>query len=329
MPAMTRNERVRAALAKQDVDRIPMSIWLHYSHLDQDPLSLAEEQVRAANKFDYDFIKLMPFGLYSVQDWGAKLNIFCKKGHPPLVDRFAIESPAEWEALPELDGTYGAWGTQVTLAKHVKRMVGDDIPFIQTVFSPLTTARKLAGERIFEDMKNCPDALHKALDTITKTTVSFIRENIAAGVSGFFFATQNAVETELSAEAFEEFGAAYDLRLFEAFADETWFNVIHIHGENVMFKRVADYPGNCINWHDRWGGPTMDVARTLTDKCLLGGINERDVLHVESSDTVQRHVAEAVAAAGREGLMIGPGCVADPATPEANYFAARLALENL
>lgn len=329
MPEMTRTERVRAALAGQDVDRIPISIWLHYSHLDQDPRSLAEEQVRAARKFDYDFIKLMPFGLYSVQDWGARINIFAKKGHPPLVDEFAISCPEEWEALPELPGIYGAWGSQVNLAKHVKHLVGDEIPFLQTIFSPLTSAQKLAGERIFYDMKNCPDALHKALDAITRTTVNFIRENLKAGVSGFFFATQNAVETELSADAYEEFGAAYDLRLFEAFVDETWFNVVHIHGENIMFERVAQYPANCINWHDRWSGPSMEVARTLTDKCLLGGINERDVLHVESTDNVQRHVAEVVTLAGRNRLMIGPGCVANPATPEANYFAARLALENL
>ena len=148
-------------------------------------------------------------------------------------------------------------------------------------------------------------------------------------MSGFFFATQNAVDTEISAEAFEEFGAAYDLRVFEAYAESTWYNVIHIHGENIMFKRVADYPGNCINWHDRWGGPPMPEARALTDKCLLGGINERDVLHTVTSFEIQRHVAEAVEQAGRTGLMIGPGCVANPATPEANYFAARMSLEHL
>ncbi|WP_461208304.1 uroporphyrinogen decarboxylase family protein [Desulfocurvus sp. DL9XJH121] len=326
---MTRNERVRAALALEDVDRVPCSIWLHYSHLDQDPRSLAEEQVRAARKFDYDFIKLMPFGLYSAQDFGPRINVFSKKGQPPVVDRFCIDKPEDWNSVQELPGTYGAYGSQVTLAKHVRRLVGDEIPFIQTIFSPLTTARKFAGERIFDDMKNCPELLHKALDAITRTSVSFIEENIAAGVSGFFFATQNAVKTELSDEAFEEFAAAYDLRLFEAFADKTWFNVIHIHGDPVRFERVAQYPGNCINWHDRWGGPEMPEARKLTDKCLLGGINERDVLHVEDSDTIQKHVTEAVVAAGRKGLMIGPGCVADPATPEANYFAARLALEHL
>ena len=156
MPEMSRKERVQAALACQDVDRVPISIWLHYSHLDQDPRSLAEEQVRAARAYDYDFIKLMPFGLYSVQDWGARINVFCRKGHPPLVDRFAIDRPEDWRSVTELPGTYGAWGTQVTLARLVRSMVGDEIPFIQTVFSPLTTARKLAGERIFDDMKTCP-----------------------------------------------------------------------------------------------------------------------------------------------------------------------------
>lgn len=42
---MNREERVRAALASKDVDRVPVATWMHLSQFDQDPISLAEAEV--------------------------------------------------------------------------------------------------------------------------------------------------------------------------------------------------------------------------------------------------------------------------------------------
>jgi uroporphyrinogen decarboxylase len=94
-----------------------------------------------------------------------------------------------------------------------------------------------------------------------------------------------------------------------------------------MFEKLANYPANCINWHDRWVAPSLAEAGKLTDKCLLGGIHEREVLVNGSPEEVQQHIAEAIEAAGRTGYMVGPGCVADPKTPVINYYAARIAVE--
>lgn len=330
MQLMTKKERVMAALNKQDVDRVPHSIWFHFPHMDQDPLSLAEAQVDFMNKFDNDFIKLMPFGLYSVQDYGPKIKIFGTKNQPPIIDRYAIHDIKEWENVGVLDGNVGALGKQVQLTQHVARLLKaqkDDAPFVQTIFSPLTTALKLAGPRIFEDMKNDPKLFHQALQNITDTTVNFIRENINAGVSGFFFASQCSTTDMMTEEAYDEFGMKYDLQLFDAMKDDTFFNIIHIHGENTMFEKLANYPGNCINWHDRWIAPSLEEARKITDKCLLGGINENDILLNGTPDQIDQHVKEAIDMAGRKGLMIGPGCVANPDTPEINYYAARVAVQ--
>ena len=93
--AMTRKERIQAALLKKEVDRLPVSVWMHFSEFDQDPRSLAETMVSFNEKFDYDFIKMMPFGAYSTPDWGAKhfLEI-----HPniiyPSTPRFPHWSPS-------------------------------------------------------------------------------------------------------------------------------------------------------------------------------------------------------------------------------------------
>ena len=324
---MTKIERVKAALNGDEVDRIPMSIWLHYPHMDQDPKSLADIQVEMARKYDYDFIKMMPFGLYSVQDYGAKVKIFGTTHQPPIIDEFGIQSIEDWATLKVLPATYGTYGKQLQFAQHLSKQVKDEFPFIQTIFSPMTTALKLAGDRIYKDMKEDPKLFHQALSVITETTINFVNANIEAGVSGFFFASKNATTDEMTEEDFNEFALPYDMMVMDSYKDKTYFNVVHFHGDNIMFETLCKYPGNCLSWHDRWVSPSFSEARKITDKCLLGGINEKVVLAKESPDTIQAHIGEAINDAGRSKLMIGPGCVADPLTPEINFYAARVAVE--
>ena len=326
---MTKKERILAALNYQEVDRIPFSVWLHFPDQDQDPISLAETQVNFMKKFDLDFIKLMPFGLYGVQDWGCKIKIFSTKLEPAIVDKYAIKDVEDWGRIEVHPAYYGTLGKQVQLVQHVKKLLNsEDTPFVQTIFSPLTTARKLGGDRIFADIKENPDLIHAALQVITETTINFIKENIDSGVSGFFFATQCATTDLMTPQQYEEFGVKYDLQLFDVFKDKTYFNIIHIHGQNTMFEMLANYPGNCVNWHDRWVYPSISEARRITDKCILGGINENAVLLKASPEEIQQHVDEAVQSAGRKGFILGPGCCADPATPDVNYYAARIATQN-
>lgn len=72
---MNREERIRAALAGQPVDHVPVGAWMHLSEFDQDPISLAEAETAFTEKYDFDYIKMMPFGLYSTQDFGNQITI--------------------------------------------------------------------------------------------------------------------------------------------------------------------------------------------------------------------------------------------------------------
>ena len=49
---MNREERVRAALAGKEVDRVPVAAWMHLSAFDQDPISLAEAEVDLTGKLE-------------------------------------------------------------------------------------------------------------------------------------------------------------------------------------------------------------------------------------------------------------------------------------
>ena len=60
---MTREERIRAAIAGRETDRVPVAAWMHLSEHDQDPISLAEAEVELTEKyhFDYQFFVLYSF----------------------------------------------------------------------------------------------------------------------------------------------------------------------------------------------------------------------------------------------------------------------------
>ena len=56
---MYKKERIRAALAGKEVDRVPVAAWMHLSAFDQDPISLASKEVDLTEKYDFDYIKMM------------------------------------------------------------------------------------------------------------------------------------------------------------------------------------------------------------------------------------------------------------------------------
>ena len=329
MELMTKRERIQAALNKQEVDRIPLSIWHHMPDVDQDPIELAERTVQLTREHDYDFIKMMPFGNYGAQDYGLSVRFYCTPTQTAKERKFGIESPEEWTHIQPLPAYYGTYGKQVQFAQYLQKMLkGDDIPYVQTIFSPLTTAKKLAGPRVFEDMRQYPAYLHQALQAITETTIQFCKANIEAGVAGFFFASQCSSYSLCTQEEYQEFGVRYDLQILNAIQEQTWFNIVHIHGDNTMFELLTTYPVNCINWHDRWVSPSLAEARKITDKCLLGGLHERWFVEAKPEE-IPGHLREAVESAGRAGLILGPGCVAKLNTPPINFYVARVAVGEL
>ena len=74
------------------------------------------------------------------------------------------------------------------------------------------------------------------------------------------------------------------------------------------------------------------IQRALTqahlDAILLTDENDRRFATM-SADQVEGHMREAVQAAGRTGLMLGPGCVAELNTPADNFYAAKAAIGKL
>src|SRR5579884_3656548 len=79
--AMTKRERVRAAVAGQEVDRVPISFWVHNFARENSAEDLADETVRFVRTYDWDFVKVQSRASYFVEGWG---NAYARSDQPTV-----------------------------------------------------------------------------------------------------------------------------------------------------------------------------------------------------------------------------------------------------
>ncbi len=325
--AMTRWERVRAAVKGEETDRPCVALWKHFPVDDMTPQGLASCALAFQQKYDWDMVKFTPTGTYGVMDWGAETVWQPNNMGVRTITKFGLSDAAQWPNLPLLDVTRGYYGAANQALALAARELKGDVPLVQTIFSPLTTARKLAGDRVFTDLRTRPEWFKAGLEIITEVTIRFAQEAVKAGAHGLFFATQNGSYRVVNEAEYVEFGEYYDRRILDALRPQCEFLIVHIHGEDTMFDLLTHYPVDMANWHDRITAPSIHEARAKFGGLLLGGIDEWHTLVTGSKAEIEAQVKDAVAQAGGRGVMIAPGCVVPGHAPEENIMVVRKAVE--
>jgi len=205
--------------------------------------------------------------------------------------------------------------------------VGAEIPFIQTIFSPLAQAKNLAGaDRLVVHLRQSPELVLSALETITQTTLRFIEAAKATGISGIYYAVQLANFDLLNEPEYRTFGEPFDRRILEAVSD-CWFNMVHLHGHDGMFDLIAAYPAHALNWHDRESGPSLGEGALRFKGAVSGGLEHWDHLLRGSPDQIRALIQDALQQTGGRRLIVSSGCVAPVNAPFSNLRAVRQAVE--
>jgi uroporphyrinogen decarboxylase len=331
MRPMSKWERIEAVLQGGEVDRVPIGFWRHYFLQEWAPRRLAELTLDLHRRLDTDIVKLTPSGMYPIQDWGATIRFGRDDHSSPRWIEAAVGSANEWEALPRLDVTKGAWGRELETIHHLATDLEDTAPLLMTLYSPLTIASMLCWDkdsrgRVIEDLRQSPRKLHAGLETIRDVVLDYADACLEAGATGLFFATQMANYDDLTPEEYREFGMAYDLPILESVVGKSRLTVLHVCKRNLMFGQVVDYPVDVIHWADRVTRPSLAEARQMTDKALAGGLAEETLLN-GTEEEVMAEAGEAIVQTDRRGFILAPGCVISTRTPEANLAAARRATE--
>ncbi len=327
MSSYTHRERLEICLAGEIADRPPVALWRHFPVDDQKPDSLAAAISNFQNIYDFDFIKVTPASSYCIKDWGAK-DVW--RGDPEGTRDYVqpvIKDIDDWKKLNILNPRSGNLGEMLECLKLIIKDHAKTTPVIQTIFSPLSQAKNLVGkDQLLYHLRAYPEAVKTGLEIITQTTLAFLEELKKIGVDGIFYAVQHAQYHILSPEEFNTFGSNYDLQILES-AKSFWLNVGHIHGENIMFEQVVNYPVHILNWHDRQTSPSLGEAQKQFDGVVCGGLRQWDTMLLGTPDTVIREARDAIVQTAGKRFVLGTGCVIPITAPHGNILAARRAVE--
>ncbi len=319
-------ERIENCISGVENDRPPVALWRHFPVDDQDPRRLAKATLNYQGNFDFDLVKVTPASSFCLKDWGVEDEWQGYFEGTRKYTKRVIQHPEDWEKLKPLDPRRGALGAQLACLEVIKQALEPDTPVIQTIFSPLAQAKNLVGgAELFFHLRCFPDALHAGLRVISESIARFIAEVEKIGVSGIFYAVQHAQYGLLSEAEYRSFGQRYDLEILNP-ERNFWLNMLHLHGEDVMFDLFQDYPLQVINWHDRDTAPSLAEGQARFPGVVCGGLRVNTMV-LGTPDAILAEARQAREATAGKRFILGTGCVTPITAPYGNLMTARHSLD--
>lgn len=325
--SLTHRERLLACLADDPaLDRPPVALWRHFPVDDQSPDSLAAATLDFQRRYDFDLVKVTPASSFCLKDWGVE-DVW--EGHPEGTRRYTkrvILRPQDWETLPRLDPTAPHLAAQLDCLRLLRRALGPETPLLQTIFSPLAQARNLAGsETLLAHLRLYPEAVRAGLETIAAATRRFIEAALETGIAGIFYAIQHARADLLSLQEYSLFGLPADRQALEP-AAALEGNLLHLHGQNIYFDLVREFPFPIVNWHDRETPPSLTEAQARFGGVACGGLSQNTLVY-RGPREVRQEAADALAQTGGRRFLLGTGCVVPLIASHGNLLTARRSVE--
>lgn len=322
---MDSRARVEAALAGGDVDRPPAGAWGHRYRDEWSPDKLAEVTIDRARRFGWDFVKFQPRATFFAEAFGADYRPAGHALRAPVIDEPPVKGLDDWKGV-ELRNQ-GVLDEQARTLGQVVKGLGDRVPVLQTVFSPLSVASYLTGRenrRMVREMRSNPEAVLPALERIADVLIDFSRRSVEEGAAGIFYAISGfATPDSMPAAVYDELVLPLDLRVLEALPAEAWFNPVHLCGSHINVEVGRKLPVQAVSYsiHNQ-GNPSLGETRRATGKAVMGGLEQRRVLVGGPPDAIEEQVREAKASTdGGRGLLLAPGCSVPPQAPDANLRA--------
>jgi uroporphyrinogen decarboxylase len=327
---VTPRERVRAALKGEPVDRPPVSFWGHFYHRESTARDLVEATLEFRREHAWDWVKLNPRKHYHVESWGVSYRYSGRAHEKPVLESWPVHQATDWAAVTERPHDQGALGEQIEAVRLLRAGLPPEVPFVQTVFTPLAVLGEMVEEpgELRLHMRTHPNAVRGALEAVTRTYERFVPELLAAGADGIYLATVDwATRDLITPEEHREWSRPYDLRILAAAAGAP-FNVLHVCKRRNLLFEVADYPVAAFSWAATDPlNPSLADALARLPGAVMGGITHDETLARSGPDVAVAEYRRALEQTGGRRWLAAPGCSIPPETPAANLNAVREAVE--
>lgn len=310
----------------ESADRPPVAWWGHTFREEWSPEELAAVTVERARRYRWDFVKLQPRACCFAEAFGSEYR---PSGDPyvgPQLVRPAIGELEDWARLPSIDAGVAPLADQVTALARVAAELGDEIPVIQTVFSPLTVAGYLVGKdpaRVVDELHAHPEVMIPALERIAAALSDFAQRSVTEGGAGIFYAISGyAGSNGMPWPDYEELALPSDRLVMESVPPSAWFNVLHLCGPGVYLELGELLAPSAVSWsvHDA-GNPSLLEGRDRLGRAAMGGLDHKGTLPRGTPAEVLEEAKAALAGGDHRGIILAPGCSVPPESRHENLEA--------
>jgi uroporphyrinogen decarboxylase len=312
---------VEAALAGRELDRPPAGAWGHRYREEWSPEQLAAITVERARRFGWDFVKFQPRATFFAEAFGARYRPSGHSLRAPVLEEPPVPDLDAWTRLALVDQR--ALDEQARALGMVVEALGDRVPVLQTVFSPMSVASYLVARenrRLVRELRSHRDVVLPALERVADALIYFSQRSVEAGAAGIFYAISGfATPDSMPAAVYDELLLPLDERVLRSLPEEAWFNVLHLCGSHVTMEVGRRLPVQAVSYsiHNQ-GNPSLAEAQRLTGKAVMGGLEQRRALVGGPPDEITRQVRDAIESTGGRSLLLAPGCSVPPQAPDVN-----------
>lgn len=300
---MNKRERFFSAVRGAPVDRPPVTAWVHFQSDHLQGTQVADLHLDFLKTYDWDVLKVMNDYRYPV---------------PAGVQTLAEASSLEAYRKITLDAP--GFVQQLTCLKRIQDNITDGTPILETGFEPFQQIARNVGFSQAQNLYKNKAAALAALRIVTETMCEYIQTLKTMGVDGIFLSINGAMPATQPRGATEEqhetFQKPFTVEVLKA--AEGMVRVLHVHGGPVDMARVQGYPHEVLSVSDRQpGNPDLATLRKLTDKCIMGGVDETKIQE-RTLPEIAAEIDDALATAGRDNYILAPGCTIPSFTSQRN-----------
>ncbi|MCW5713155.1 MAG: hypothetical protein KIT43_01390 [Bauldia sp.] len=289
-------ERLETAIAGKTPDRIPVSLWFHFGSEHLPPETVARLHIEFYRTYRWDFLKVM-------FDYRLELPATVDAGHGIDLDTLLWET--DWQA---------PFARQRDCLAILKGQLGDEVPLVETVYSPFMYLLRHVGHDHRQSLLDRPEPVAAILDRLCEEACRHVDALKEPAVYGVFFATTAGSTVAGSSELALQ--APRDRTVLDRASGLKRF--LHLHGAGASAADLADYPREVLHSD----GNDLAELRKGGEKAIMGGLPHASLTRM-SLASVRSQIAGAIDSAGRAGFILAPGCSVSPSLARRTMLAIR------
>ena len=299
---MNKIERVRAALAGAEVDRVPASFWFHFTPDKAHGEASVKAHLDYYRESGVDYLKVM--------------------NEHPYQAGVTIKTPADWRRVRPAPLSARFYQDQLDEVKRIVDELGGECLVITTLFNPFASGNDTSDQRVTEHLKSDPASVSQGLAAIADSLAEFAVACVEAGASGIYYSAQGGEEDRFTEEEFLRYVKPHDLTVLNAVKERGEFHLLHICKDRIRLQSYADYPAHAVNWAATKHNLSLKEGRDLFKRTVVGGMDDRGIVVDGSPAAIRAAVRAVIADFGTQGLILGADCTFPTDIPVSNIRVA-------